>query len=217
MRFINRKTMAMTGAAAALVALACSGTAAASSLIDSNDIKDDTVRSVDIKNGTIGSSDIKDGSVRSTDMSTWVRGKLMKAGTPGPQGTKGADGKDGNNGLLGAFYATADYNEGDTNAGAIASVACNATDTNFTAIAGGVQVLGLDEGANSRNTPVSSSFPGRMNWDTNTPKPDRLDGWIVQFGGNAGAVSDKAPEKVRVWALCVPNNDIKVVSTYTQS
>ena len=25
-------------------------------------------------------------------------------------------------------------------------------------------------GANSRNTPVSSSFPGRMDWDTNTPK-----------------------------------------------
>ena len=68
-----------------------------------------------------------------------------------------------------------------------------------------MQVLGLDGGA---NTPVSSSFPGRMDWETNKPKADRLDGWIVQFGGNAGAVSDEAPEKVKVWALCVPGTDI---------
>jgi len=242
MRFINRKTMAMTGAAAALVALACSGTAAASSLIDSNDIKDDTVRSVDIKNGTIDSSDIKDGSVRSADMSTWVRGKLMKAGTPGPQGpagakgaqgvagakgatgpqgpagSKGDDGKagqDGKNGMLGAYYATAFYDSGDTNAGAIATAACTAkTDV---AISGGVQVLGLGDGAESRNTPVSSSFPGRMDWSTKTPKDGRLDGWIVQFGGNAGATSDKDPEKVQVWALCLPGAHIPVTQTYQQS
>ena len=35
------------------------------------------------------------------------------------------------------------------------------------AISGGVQVLGLEEGANDRNTPVSSSFPGRMDWAAN--------------------------------------------------
>jgi hypothetical protein len=75
---------------------------------------------------------------------------------------------------------------------------------------------GLDAGANSRNTPVSSSFPGRMDWSTNTPKQDRLDGWIVQFGGNAGATSDKAPEKVKVWALCVPGANIPVKQTFQQ-
>ena len=91
------------------------------------------------------------------------------------------------------------------------------TDTDYVAISGGVQVLGLDAEANSRNTPVSSSFPGRMDWSTNAPKADRLDGWIVQFGGNAGATSDKAPEKVKVWALCVPGMDVPVVNTFTQS
>ena len=166
-----------------------------------------------------------DGSVGSADLSTWVKGKLAKAGTPGPRdrlapgtqgvvgpqgpqgpagpkGGDGKDGKDGNDGLLGAYYATAAYNGGDTNAGAIAGVACRARSD--VAISGGVQVLGLDAGANDRNTPVSSSFPGRMDWSTNSPKVDRLDGWIVQFGGNAGEVSDKAPEKVKVWASACP-------------
>ena len=95
-------------------------------------------------------------------------------------------------------------------------MACDPTSTAFTAIAGGVQVTGLDAGANARNTPVSSSFPGRMDWNTNTPRADRLDGWIVQFGGNAGAASDKAPEKVKVWALCVPNTNIPVHQTFSQ-
>jgi hypothetical protein len=112
--------------------------------------------------------------------------------------------------MLGAYYAVAFYDVGDTNSGAIATVACSAiTDT---AISGGVQILGLDATANARNTPVSSSFPGRMDWSTNTPKADRLDGWIVQFGG--GSI---APEKVKVYALCVPSLTVPVVNTYTQS
>ena len=140
-------------------------------------------------------------------------------GTQGPAGKDGATGPQGLSGLEGAFYAQGVYNAGDTNAGAIASVGCDAdkTKTNYTAIAGGVQVLGLDAGANSRNTPVSSSFPGRMDWSKNAPFAGRLDGWIVQFGGNAGATSDKAPEKVIVWALCVPRTDIPVKMTFQQS
>jgi hypothetical protein len=55
-----------------------------------------------------------------------------------------------------------------------------------------------------------------MDWNTNMPKADRLDGWTVQFGGNAGAVSDKDPLKVNVWALCVPNIEVPVKQTYIQ-
>jgi hypothetical protein len=132
---------------------------------------------------------------------------------PGPQGPAGADGKDGAKGdsyLTGAYYSVAYYDKGDTNAGAIATVKCKAqTDT---AISGGAQVLGLDATANSRNTPVSSSFPGRMDWTTNTPIPNRLDGWVIQFGG--GAI---APEKVKVWALCAPGLNLPVEQTYVQS
>lgn len=144
-----------------------------------------------------------------------VPGPQGEPGVAGPQGEPGAPGAKGDSGLLGAYYSVAYYDVGDTNAGAIATVACKVpTDV---AISGGVQVLGLDATAKDRNTPVSSSFPGRMDWTTNTPKADRLDGWIVQFGGNAGAVSDTAPEKAKVWALCVPGADIPVQQTYLQS
>jgi collagen triple helix repeat protein len=152
------------------------------------------------------------------------QGATGSAGAQGPKGNTGADGAKGDKGdkgdseLTGAFYATAFYNAGDTNEGAIATVACDAdpAKTDYVAISGGVQVLGLDAGANSRNTPVSSSLPGRMDWNTNAPKPGRLDGWIVQFGGNAGATSDKAPEKIKVWALCVPGASIPVHQTFLQ-
>jgi len=194
MSFINRKTMVLAGAATALVALGSTGTAVAGHLVDSGDIENGSIRSVDIKDGQVRTKDLSDSTIANL------------------QGKHGKDGKDG---LSDAYYAVAFYNAGDTNAGAIATVACKSTTD--TALAGGVQVLGLDADANSRNTPVSSSFPGRMDWSTNTPKADRTDGWIVQFGGNAGATSDKAPEKVKVWALCVPGVHVPVVETYTQA
>jgi len=193
----------------------------------------------DIKNGTVTGADIKDGSLGVIDLSPKARAALHGArgatgakgatgargatgatgaqGLPGKDGVNGINGKDGKDGdslMAGAYYSVAYYDVGDTNAGAIATVACKAqTDT---AISGGVQTLGLDADANSRNTPVSSSFPGRMDWSTNTPKADRLDGWIVQFGGNAG-INAVAPEKVKVWALCVPGLSISAEQTYQQS
>jgi hypothetical protein len=195
-------------------------------------------------NNTVTSKSVVDGSLEAGDLSTAARNSLKGAtgatgatgpvgapgakgasgtngtpGMPGMPGPAGAKGAKGDSGLLDAHYAVAYYNGGDTNAGAIATVACDADPgkTDFVAIAGGVQVLGLDSGANARNTPVSSSFPGRMDWSTNAPKADRLDGWIVQFGGTAGATSDAAPEKVKVWALCVPGAEVPVVNTYTQN
>jgi len=149
-------------------------------------------------------------------------GPVGPQGEVGPQGPIGMTGERGPEGFAGAFYAKAIYNAGNTNEGAIAAVACNASSSNYTAITGGVQVLGIGstqaeiDAANSRNTPVSSSFPGRMDWSTNSPRPNRLDGWIVQFGGNAGPVADEAPAQVIVWALCVPRIDIPVHTTFQQ-
>jgi hypothetical protein len=213
MRFINRKTLAVAGIAAALVAVGSTGTAVAGALIGSEDIKNESIRS----------GDIKDGNVRMHDLSRKAVAKLRAAGTAGTAGTagkdgvSGKDGKDGKDGVHGLYYATAFYNGGDTNAGAIATVACkNVTDH---ALSGGVQVLGLGEGANARNTPVSSSFPGRMDWATNTPKAGRTDGWIVQFGGNANrsVASDVAPEMVKVWALCMTSDaSLPIEQTFQQ-
>jgi hypothetical protein len=168
----------------------------------------------------IGSADIRDGGVHRVDLGDAVNARIANKATDGQvNGLKGRVTElesDSDSDQLGkAYYSVAYYDAGDTNAGAIATVACS--DLDDVAISGGVQVLGLGDGANSRNTPVSSSFPGRMDWSTNTPRTDRLDGWIVQFGGNAGATSDKAPEKTKVWALCVPGADVPVVQTYQQT
>lgn len=117
--------------------------------------------------------------------------------------------------LDGAYYSVAKYDVGDTNGGAVASVACKATTD--VAIAGGVQTLAAGTNGLTHNVPVSSSFPGRMDWTTNTPIAGRLDGWIVQFGGNSSATDLGSPLYENIYALCVPGASIPVDTTYTES
>jgi hypothetical protein len=117
---------------------------------------------------------------------TGTRGPAGPAGTKGATGAQGPAGAPGATGpagpagaigLTGAYYSVAKYNVGDTNGGAVATVACkSATDV---AISGGVQTLALGTNGIGNNVPVSSSFPGRMDWTTNTPIPGDLNGWIV--------------------------------------
>lgn len=206
------------GVRVAAAAAAPTGSVNSASVLDNSltgvDVKDRSLGEVDMwgpfvdsmrkvfNNGVDSSAKIAPGVIDISDLNAALAAKVN------------APDKD-TNPLGGAYYAVAFYDVGDTNAGAIATVGCS-KDTD-TAISGGVQILGLDATANSRNTPVSSSFPGRMDWTTNTPKADRLDGWIVQFGGNAGTVSDKDPLKVKIWALCTPGLNIPVVETFTQS
>src|SRR5688572_1423561 len=164
----NSRITAVAIGAAVLVGASSFG-AVAAKLVTSEDIKNQTIRSVDIGAGEVGRSEladnavtgrqVKDGSLYAKAFSdtalealkgntgaqgpkgdTGAQGPKGDTGAQGPKGDKGADGTDG---LLGAFYATAYYNAGDTNAGAIATVACDSDSTAFTAIAGGVQVLGL--------------------------------------------------------------------------
>lgn len=178
---MQSKTKKILGAGAATVAVLAMGVggASAAGLIGHSQIKD----------GAVHSDTIKDGTIKSKDLKPNVVAKLNATSS----------------GLTGAYYATAAYNAGDTNQGAIATVACSAeTDV---AISGGVQMIGVG----GKNSAVGSSFPGRMDWSTNTPKADRLDGWIVQFDATV------APEKVTLWALCVPGAEVPVVQTYSQN
>lgn len=196
-------------------------------LFGGGQIRDNSIQSQDIKNGTIQLRDLNSGLIKyltsqnktplTTTTITAPKGDTGATGLVGPQGNVGPAGPQGATGdafMAGAYWSIANYDVGNTNAGAIATAACKNGDT---AINGGVQTLGLDSGANSRNTPVSSSFAGRMDWSTFTPFPGRLDGWVIQFGGNAGTTSDKAPEKVKVSALCVPGMLPVIEETYTQS
>jgi hypothetical protein len=134
------------------------------------------------------------------------KGDTGATGATGAQGPKGDTGATGDSYLRDAYYSVAYYDKGDTNGGAIATVACKAqTDT---AISGGVSTDDY-----TKTVPVGQSFPGRMDWSVNAPKPGRLDGWVVQFASQNGS----APEKVKVWALCVPGLQVPVNQTFTQS
>lgn len=177
-----------------------------------------------IKKGAVSRSDLSKRAVEALqgrDGSTGATGPQGPAGDQGPkgatgpggpqglkgqQGPKGDTGATGDSYLDGAYYSVAYYDKGDTNGGAIATVACKATTD--TAIGGGVSTDDY-----MKTVPVGQSFPGRMDWNTNTPKSGRLDGWIVQFASQNGS----APEKVRVWALCVPGLNVPLNQTYTQS
>jgi hypothetical protein len=90
MRFINRKTLALAGAAAALVAVGSTGTAVAGSLIDSADIQDGSIRSVDIMNG----------KVKVHDLSPKAVAKLQ-----GQDGKDGVNGKDADMSVIQALQA----------------------------------------------------------------------------------------------------------------
>lgn len=175
--------------------------------------------------GTMSGSTIQNHSIPLYKLThravTRLHGANGLNGAPGPQGEQGDRGPKGDKGdpgdsyLSGAYYSVASYDVGDTNGGAVATVACKAqTDT---AISGGVQTLQLGSNGLANNVPVSSSFPGRMDWSTNTPKSGRLDGWIVQFGGNSSSTDLGSPQYVKVWALCVPGLNVPVVQTYTES
>ncbi|HEY3551464.1 MAG TPA: hypothetical protein VGK69_10485 [Gaiellaceae bacterium] len=71
--------------------------------------------------------------------------------------------------------------------GAIATAACDPNDAvnsqKYVAISGGVQDTdsGTNMTTNTSQVAVAASFPERMDFNTFTPKPFRLDGWIVQF------------------------------------
>jgi hypothetical protein len=204
---MNKRHIVGVVAAAALITAAGGAGATAADLLTGKDIQDDSIASRDITDGSIK---VKDLTADALTKIAGDKGDKGDTGAKGDTGPKGAKGDKGDSGVLGAYYAVAFYNAGNTNAGAIATVACKATTD--VAISGGVQVMGIEDGANARNTPVSSSFPGRIDWSTYAPLPDRLDGWIVQFGGTVG----QNPLKTKIWALCVPGASIPVEQTYVE-
>jgi len=225
------KTIGRLAAVVAVAALAFTGAATANA-VDYDVAKAaatvqpgaETVGPREIKDHTVGNGELIDNGVGWNKLGSQIRIDIANSDVRKPgvvheaaldAALKAKVNAPNVGGLTSAYYAVAFYDKGDTNAGAIATVACKVEAD--IAISGGAQTVGLDAGANSRNTPVNSSFPGRMDWTTNAPKANRLDGWVVQFGGNAGTVSDKAPEKVKVWALCLPGAELPVVQTYTQS
>jgi|1186.fasta_scaffold58618_2 hypothetical protein len=177
---MNKSRLITVGSAAAVLALTAGAASATTTFITSQDIKDGAVHKVDLSEG--------------------VNRTLLRAQQPATTGT---------------VYRVAHYANG-AGGTAVATVACADTDAKsqkYVAIAGGVQVIDADGDAtfgNDNAVPVADSFPGRMDWDTNSPKPGRLDGWVVRWGDDT-----KSMPQVNVWAVCMRASDDVQVQTNT--
>jgi hypothetical protein len=160
-----------------------------------------------IKNHSIPAKKLTASAIRSLHGRRGSQGPAGPAGPQGPQGPQGATGAQGRSGFAGAFYSVQTYTE-TVGVGAIATAACdpnNATNSQkYVAISGGVQDTdsATNMTTNNNQVAVAASFPGRMDFSTFTPKPGRLDGWIIQFA-HVGAQDNN----LAVWALCVPVSD----------
>ncbi len=79
---------ALTVSVMALI-VAMGGTSYAAGLIGSNDIKDNSVRSIDVRDNTLRSKDVRDGTLRKRDLRFNPTGQQGPAGPPGPVGADG--------------------------------------------------------------------------------------------------------------------------------
>jgi hypothetical protein len=138
------------------------------------------------------------------------KGDTGEAGPQGPQGPAGAQGPQGHPGISGYEVRTYRYSKDDLNSdmgpgyvgvggGAIATVACS---SGKVAIGGGYRFTSAgDSGFNSQaiadGSGVVASFPGRMDWNTNTVKPNDNSGWIVQVNDKVNAAD------MTLYVVCV--------------
>jgi hypothetical protein len=178
MKFTSTPARMLTIAGVGIGAVALvGGTATAASMITASQMG----------TGSVNSRVVQDGSIHQVDLTQAERDMLHSAK---------------NDTLRGAVYRVENYTNGG---GGSATVACaddDATSQKFTAIAGGVQGSTVAHQA-ADSFAVTSSFPGRMDWDAGEPKAGRLDGWIVL--GNSQYTGT-----LKVWALCVPTTSIPV-------
>jgi hypothetical protein len=171
---MHRSTIVKGAAVGVALAAVSVGSATAASQITAHDLA----------TGAANSRVIKNDSVHARDLAPKVNRRINT------------------DALTGAIYRVENYQNGG---GGSATVACaddDATSQKYTAIAGGVQGSTVAHQAADAFA-VTSSFPGRMDWDTGAPKADRLDGWIVLGNGQYTGT-------LKVWALCVPNASIPV-------
>jgi hypothetical protein len=169
-----------------------------------------------IKNGTIAASDLSSAArkaLQGQKGSTGAAGPHGHAGAQGPKGDPGAQGPQGPAGVSGYEVKTWRYSKDDANSdagpryvgvgsGAIATVACS---PGKVALGGGYRFTsagdnGFHSQAISDGSGIVASFPGRMDWDTNTVKPNNNTGWIVQVNDKVNAAD------MTLYVICVNPN-----------
>jgi Collagen triple helix repeat (20 copies) len=162
-----------------------------------------------IKAGAVSLSDLSPAARKALHGDKGAQGSAGPAGpqgpkgAAGPQGPKGDTGAQGPQGLAGLSeyeVRTWRYSKDDANSdmgpgyvgvgsGAIATVACS---PGKVALGGGYWFTsehdnGFNSQAVSDGSGVVASFPGRMDWSTNTVKPNDNSGWIVQVNSKVNA------------------------------
>jgi Collagen triple helix repeat (20 copies) len=169
-----------------------------------------------IKNGTIAASDLSSAARKALKGQQGSKGNTGATGAQGPQGPKGdpgAQGPHGRAGVSGYEVKTWRYSKDDANSdmgpgyvgvgsGAIATVACS---PGKVALGGGYRFTssgdnGFNSPAISDGSGVVASFPGRMDWDTNTVKPNNNTGWIVQVNNKVNLAD------MTMYVICVNAN-----------
>jgi len=212
------RNIAVVSLAATISAIALgAGGAQAAQLWDSSNIKDHSLLARDFSpkaktalkgasgpTGATGSQGVP--GQQGIPGTPGTPGHIGEQGAPGIDGEDGEDGEDGMTGLVTRSYNyIKDASYPGAGSGGIATVACDddpAVSQTKVAIGGGVQFLDVGRNAGTIQSPyvgethITDSFPGRMDWNNNTPKPNRLDGWIVRL-------NDTPSVDMRVWVTCV--------------
>jgi hypothetical protein len=169
-----------------------------------------------IKNGAISASDLSSAARKALKGQQGSKGNTGATGAQGPQGPKGdpgAQGPHGPAGVSGYEVKTWRYSKDDANtdtgpgyvgvgSGAIATVACS---PGKVALGGGYRFTsagdnGFNSPAISDGSGVVASFPGRMDWDTNTVKANNNTGWIVQVNNKVNLAD------MTMYVICVNAN-----------
>jgi hypothetical protein len=186
-------------------------------ITSSSQIKDGSVALPDLSSSARKALQGQKGSTGATGPQgqTGAQGPKGDRGANGPQGPKGDPGAPGAHGVSGYEVRTWRYSKDDDNSdagpdyvgvgsGAIATVACS---DGKVAIGGGYRFTSVDDNAPDKvgfNSPavsdgsgVIASFPGRMDWSTNTVKPNNNTGWIVQVNNKVNAAD------MTLYVVCV--------------
>jgi len=211
-----KKAITLIAALVAVLAVTSGAFAAKNYLITS---------SKQIKHGAISLSDLSRHAHKALQGKQGPKGDTGATGPAGPQGTKGATGATGSvgpqgpqgdrgtAGVSGYEVHTWRYSKDDANSdmgpgyvgvggGAIATAACS---SGKVALGGGYWFTsegdnGFNSQALSDGSGVIASFPGRMDWNTNTVKANNNSGWIVQ-------VNDKVNlADMTVYVICANAN-----------
>jgi hypothetical protein len=197
----------------AVLAIASGASAAKKYLItSSSQVKDGAISLADLSPGVRKALQGKEGSnaAQSLAGAQGPKGDAGATGAEGPKGDTGPQGPKGDKGGSGYEVRTWRYSKDDANtdsgadypgvgSGAIATVACS---PGKVAVGGGYRFTsdggsGFNAPAVSDGSGVVASFPGRMDWSTNTVKPNDSSGWIVQVNSKVDAAD------MTLYVVCV--------------